>query len=357
MTAEILKPTQSALEKAAGILRQSGVVGMPTETVYGLAGFAFSEEALTKIFKTKARPAFDPLIVHIAPPENSDILDWLSRLELIDGEKLPPQSRRHLLTLAGHFWPGPLTLVLPKNKKVPDLATSGLPTVAIRMPSHPAAQALLKCCGQPLAAPSANRFGKISPTTAQHVFDELGDQIPLILDGDSSEIGLESTVVALTADGGLTLLRPGRISAAELKEKTGCDIRVIAKAAGGSTAQSAPGMLASHYAPNKKLMLLKAPVCDLKEGAVYDGALPETLGLLTFGPADKARKRFEELTGKEVFCESLSESGCLDEAAKNLFSTLRRLDQSKAGLLFTEPCLSEEGIGHAIADRLRRASF
>src|SRR5258708_7928457 len=192
--------------QAAAILRDGGLVGFPTETVYGLGANALSERAVARVFEVKARPRFDPLIVHIAG------MEWLTRLTA----DFPPVARK----LAERFWPGPLTLVLPKTPVVPDLVTAGGPTVAIRVPDHPVALALLRAVDLPIAAPSANPFGRISPTCADHVRDQLGSQIDLILDGGPCRIGIESTVLQVTAKGHV-LVRPGGTTLEEIEEVIG----------------------------------------------------------------------------------------------------------------------------------------
>ncbi len=355
MITRILSPTLKSISQAARVLRRDGVVGMPTETVYGLAGAAFREEALLRIFSVKERPVFDPLILHLAPQPGASALDQLKALRLMDPASLSQKALDLVDRLTQKLWPGALTLVLPKGSAVPDLATSGLNTVAVRMPRHPVAQALIREAKMPLAAPSANRFGRISPTTARHVFKELGGRIELILDGGPCEIGLESTIVAVNPSGSLTLLRPGGIALNEIKKLAGKKIQLAGKTS-GTKAQPAPGMLASHYAPVKPLTVLPAPVQKLKSNAMQLNHRVKTLGLLVFGSAEPARKRLAEITGRKVFCRSLTETGNLKEAAKCLFTALRQVDESKAEVLFSEPCRSEAGIGFAIADRLRRAS-
>jgi L-threonylcarbamoyladenylate synthase len=386
--ARILLPTPENFALAAEALQRGEVVGMPTETVYGLAGDAFNPLALARIFETKERPTFDPLIIHVGHvgPFAARVED-LARIGLVDDKKLSPAARDRANALIKSFWPGPLTLVLPKSEKVPDLATSGLPTVALRMPKHPAAQALIAASRTPLAAPSANRFGRISPTSAQDVFDELGDRIDFILDGGPCEIGVESTIVAISESGELTLLRPGGL-APELIEKvagaklqtpnrgpSGDATRAGAALKSGVATQSdrnagshepkampAPGMLESHYAPAKKLKLLSDSLDrlqSLEKGDLFgkDGAGPKKIALLVlFGSENDARERFQKLTSINPTVYVLSPSSNIEEAAKNLFRTLREMDRSDADLLFSEPCRVEFGLGFAIGDRLRRAS-
>lgn len=348
MTARILQPTAEAIAKAARALAADDVVGMPTETVYGLAGNAFSPSALARIFSTKERPTFDPLIVHVARE--------FELAELADLERLSKPARESARKLTEALWPGPLTVVLPKKPSVPDLATSGLDTVAIRMPAHPVAQRLLKETGFPLAAPSANRFGRISPTSAEAVREELGERIALILDGGPCAIGLESTVVAFDEEGGVKLLRPGFADNAQLERLTGR--KVTAASAMKDGAQPAPGMLASHYAPRAKLVLLPSPAREL--GKLTAPAGP--LGLLAFaGDAREAARALAQALGEEpgarrISVRVLSPGGDLAEAARNLFASLRELDSESPALIYAEPCPSRDGLGFAIADRLGRAA-
>ncbi len=375
MGAKILDPREepTALEQAARLLKKNQVIGMPTETVYGLAGNAFSEEALTRIFRTKDRPTFDPLIVHLSPKmlesEAGGPSEKLGLLGLIDLPSLSDEVRTSIDALAQAFWPGPLTLVLPKNPKVPDLATSGLPRVALRVPSHPVAQALIDAAGTPLAAPSANRFGRISPTSALDVRQELGDRIPLILDGGECSIGVESTVLGFLEDGTPVCLRPGGLpleAIAELLEREvlGKEALEEAHLSGRATPEvslQAPGMLASHYAPKKPLTLLQDPdlrlLPELQEYAreTYVG---ETLGLLLLAEAVEPdlAQQLRQLTGRKWIVESFSKDGNLEHVARNLFRQLRALDDSQAGVLFAEIPREKTGLGFAIADRLTRAA-
>ncbi len=326
---EILEPSAENVGRAAAALRRGELVGMPTETVYGLAGSAFDAAALARIFATKERPTFDPLIIHLPSA-------GLATPGVVGA--LAPAQARVAEELATRFWPGPLTLVLPRGDRVPDLATSGLPTVAVRRPAHAVAQALLEQTG-PLAAPSANRFGRVSPTSAADVAAELaGRGVRFIVDGGPCAIGVESTIVAVGAEGELSLLRPGGVPVESLGATVG--------AAGGAI--RAPGMLPSHYAPSKPLVLLDAPVAALRSAPPMRG----TVGLLAFAPG--AGDRFAELTGALVVVETLGLD--LAAAARGLFAALRRLDASPAATLYAEPCPSREGLGHAIADRLERAA-
>ncbi|MCJ2544245.1 L-threonylcarbamoyladenylate synthase, partial [Thermostichus vulcanus] len=260
---EILSPSPEHLALAAEALRQGQLVAMPTETVYGLAGHGLDGAAVAQIFAVKERPHFNPLILHLAPGIPLETLQgWL-----LDLSEFTPTAWERLGSLVNTFWPGPLTLVLPKSTGVPDLVSSGLPTVALRVPAHPVAQALLQAVQLPLAAPSANRFGRISPTSAQAVYAELSGRIPYILDGGNCSVGLESTVLKLSPEGIPMLLRPGGIPVETLEAHLGVRIPLAAdsaKAAVHFQARESPGQLRSHYAPNKPLLLLPARVSQLQ---------------------------------------------------------------------------------------------
>jgi L-threonylcarbamoyladenylate synthase len=342
MAARVLAPTPDALRLCADALRRGELVAVPTETVYGLAGVAWDEAAVARIFRVKDRPGFDPLIVHL--PESAPLTT-----EGVVATPTDPRAAR----LAAAFWPGPLTLVLPRGPRIPDLTTSGLATVAVRVPAHPVAQALIAQVGAPLAAPSANRFGRLSPTRAVDVLGELGDRIELIVDGGPCAVGVESTIVALLPGAPPALLRPGGVAAAAIEAVLGESlVRTIGRP---SAAPAAPGMLAAHYAPRKPLALLPAPVSEL--AAPPPGELPAELGLLAFaGEPETLAARLAQLTGRRVTCLVLSRTGDLEEAARRLFACLRALDDGAAGCLFAEPVPTTEGLGLAIADRLSRAA-
>ena len=351
--ARILAPTPENLRQAADAIRSGGLVAMPTETVYGLAGNAFAPEALARIFETKERPTFDPLIIHVGIGAKS--LFALQRMKLLDLRGFSPQAHERADRLIQKFWPGPLTLVLPKDAAVPDLATSGLGTVALRMPRHPVAQMLIAACGAPLAAPSANRFGRISPTTAQHVMDELGDRIEFILDGGACEIGVESTVLAIGEDGVLSLLRPGGVSRDEIENCAGCEVTIQSSISPG--ALQGPGMLESHYAPTKPFHVLgrdtRFPVIEA-EGPIGLLLFKSEIGLSL--DEQTSVTSLSRLTGRRVLARILTSTGDLREAAQNLFAEMRFLDHSEAVAIFSEPCPSTEGLGHAITDRMKRAA-
>lgn len=365
MRAEILTPTPRNLAIAAEAIRNGEVVGMPTETVYGLAGAALMPDALARIFSAKERPTFDPLIIHVGLAAKGTYA--LEHLQLIDGKALSDAARSRADALINAFWPGPLTLVLPKHEKVPELATSGLSTVALRMPAHRVAQWLIATAGVPLAAPSANRFGRISPTTAQAVADELGDRIDWILDGGSCEVGVESTVLRVETDGAVTMLRPGGLERSRIEEVIGCAV-TVASSTSKPGAQEAPGMLESHYSPVKPLYLLPQPLSQLSaaEWSAVAGKVREgdaTLGVLLRQCADthdaerliRTQLQSAGITASVVTILTLSRDGNAAEAARRLFSSLRELDNSPAQILFAEPSGGDQGLDFAIADRLGRA--
>lgn len=310
------------IDVAAAWLEAGAVVGIPTETVYGLAGNALNEDAVLTIFRVKNRPAFDPLIVH------TDTLDKLDRFVT----HLPDAARQ----LANAFWPGPLTLLLPKRAVVPDLVTSGLPNVAVRIPDHPLTLRLLATLNFPLAAPSANPFGYISPTTARHVADQLGTQVPYILDGGPARVGLESTIVGFESDRP-RIFRLGGLSQEAIETVVG----PVSVQTHSSSSPAAPGMLSSHYAPHQPLILLP-PGQSPPTNAPLDRA-----GALVFrepvGAIPPTQQRI------------LSTTGDLTEAARNLFAHLRWLDALNLAVIYAET-VPDTGLGRAINDRLRRAA-
>lgn len=314
-TTRLTAATDSAVEGAARMLRAGGLVAFPTETVYGLGADATNALAVTGIYAAKERPQFNPLIAHVADlaaAEREGILDADAR------------------ALADAFWPGPLTLVVPvaQTSRVSDLARAGLDSIALRVPAHPVAQALLRAVGRPIAAPSANRSGRVSPTHAAHVMGDLDGRIDLVLDGGATDVGVESTIVACLP-GGVRILRPGGISRERIAEVIGHDPLGPLS----NTAISAPGMLASHYAPQA---MLRLDATDI---------LPEE-AILDFG----GRFRDVQAAGFD-----LSPSGDLAEAATNLFAFLRALDATGADVIAVAP-IPQEGLGEAIRDRLTRAA-
>lgn len=307
------------IAKAATFLNAGYPVGMPTETVYGLAANALSEDAVLKIFSVKNRPHFDPLIVHVHSRE--EIAKYT--------DEFPEWAQK----LADAFMPGPVTLLLRKKSIVPDLVTSGLDKVAIRIPNHPVALALLQQVSFPLAAPSANPFGYISPTTAQHVYDQLQGKIPYILDGGPTNVGVESTIVGYENDGPV-VFRLGGLAIEQMENVIG---KVSVQLNQSSNPQS-PGMLKSHYAPRKKLTIIEPgqlPITGTNTGVIaFDTYLP---GI------DR---------DKQVL---LSATGNIDEAAKNLFAAMRTLDASNVDEIVAVK-FPDTGLGRAINDRLKRAS-
>lgn len=303
-----------SIASAAQVLSNGGVVAFPTETVYGLGALAFDPIAVARVFEIKQRPDFDPLIVHV--------LDG-AMLERVVAE-IPPLAQR----LIDCFWPGPLTLVLPKRSEVPELVTAGLPSVAVRMPSHDVARSLLKQVGVPLAAPSANRFGGLSPTRAAHVVQGLGDRVDLVIDGGPAEHGLESTIVALTPHP--MLLRPGAIPPEAVEALVGPLSRE-------RTPALVPGGFPHHYAPRTRLRVIDPSVVPAVERA---GA-----GALAL------REAFDGYAAVRI----LSARGNLREAAARFFEALHELDELGLKRIDAQP-LPENGLGLAMMDRLTRAS-
>ena len=316
MGASILPANEEAIARAARLLRDGELVAFPTETVYGLGGDATSEAAVARIFATKGRPHFNPLIVHVPGlPEAEPLAVFDARAR----------------EAARRFWPGPLTLVLPRRTAagLSLLASAGLDTVALRVPAHPVARQLLRAAGKPIAAPSANRSGRVSPTMAAHVAAEFDTGVALILDGGACPVGLESTILDLTGAVPV-LLRPGGVSLEELAAVFG----EIAMPSAGEQTPRAPGSLPSHYAPSLKLRL------DAREPRPGEA-------LLAFGP-EGAPAGFAELLW-------LSRSGDPTEAAANLFASLRQVDRPEFTGIAVMP-IPEHGLGRAINDRLRRAA-
>jgi L-threonylcarbamoyladenylate synthase len=310
------------LHIAAERIRAGHLVGMPTETVYGLAANALDAQAVIRIFEAKGRPRFDPLIVHVADADAA----WRICV---------PSERARLL--AQRFWPGPLTLVLPRRACIPDVVTSGLETVAVRCPDHPVALALIRAAGVPLAAPSANRFGCLSPTTAAHVREQLGDAVQVVLDGGACRVGIESTV--LVPDPQPVILRPGGVTREELSAVLGEEVQVAdGQGRRAHVPQLSPGLLASHYAPRTRMRI------RVQHDAWPIGA---DVAILSF--------RGDNLPTTARACAVLSRRGDLREAAAALFASLRTLDGVGAECIVAE-YVPEAGLGLGINDRLRRAA-
>jgi L-threonylcarbamoyladenylate synthase len=323
MRTEIISTTTErtrAIDAAVSILKNRGLVALPTETVYGLAGNALDAEALVKIFEAKERPYFDPLIVHVLNRE------WLEPLVSWDSG-----SQQIIADLMDRFWPGPLTFLVPRTPRIPDLVTAGLSEVAVRAPSHPIFANVLSEFGNPLAAPSANRFGRVSPTTGIHVLSELEGKIPLILDAGATSVGVESTVVRVK-EGEIEILRPGPITIEDLLQ--------FAPVVDRSTSSKimSPGQMESHYAPAKRVCIFRA----LDSGTDYSSS-----GLLCWGP--------KKYTEDFALVRSFSESRNLAEAARKLFALLREMDEASVETIYAE-AVPSEGIGRAIMNRLGKAS-
>ena len=319
----VMKAGSDAVAEAVRCLAAGGLVAFPTETVYGLGADAQDGIAVAKLYDAKGRPAFNPLIAHVA---DAGAAHALARFDAV-AERL-----------AAAFWPGPLTLVLPKAKTcaVAELATAGLDSIAVRVPDHPVARAILQACGRPVVAPSANRSGHVSPTTAQHVLADLRGRVDLIVDGGATPVGVESTIVACLGEP--ALLRPGGVPRAAIEQALG---HALAEAppppdTDEGEAPTAPGQLASHYAPRSPLRL------DAR--AVAPGEALLAFGAGTLAGAERATRVL-----------NLSPRGDLIEAAANLFSHLRALDAAGAASIAVMP-VPHDGLGEAINDRLRRAA-
>jgi L-threonylcarbamoyladenylate synthase len=319
-----------AVQHAAEIIKRGGIVAFPTETVYGLGADAFAPLAVARIFEVKKRPHFDPLIVHVADPDD------LGRLVT----DIPGPARK----LINRFWPGPLTVVLPRRDEVPDIVTAGLPTVAVRMPRHAMAKRLIELSGAPIAAPSANPFGYVSPTTAEHVREQLDDQADLILDGGPCPVGVESTILSFSEERP-RLLRPGGVPLEEIESVIGkveispVEKQILSAPGPWAPGPHAPGMLPRHYAPRTPIVLAAKEEINSYRS--------RKAGLLAFREPAK-RPAF-------AHTEVLSRKGDFREAAANLFAAIRRLDALGLEVIVAE-AVPETGLGRAIMDRLRRAS-
>ena len=313
-------PPWTSVSEAARLLKEGEVVAIPTETVYGLAGNAFEPKALAKIFAAKERPTFDPLIVHIA-----DIA------QLTDIAKDIPDSA---YKLAEAYWPGPMTIILPKKDCIPDLCTSALPSVAVRFPSHPIAQAIIKESGLPLAAPSANLFKHVSPTTAEHVAAQLADRIAGIVDGGPCSVGVESSIISLAGEP--TVMRPGAITPEMFKAILG-EVKIKESTSKPGQPMLAPGQCDTHYRPQVPL---------------YYGEVPAGYTL----PEHTVRIAFGTQTGPIPATVNLSATGDMVEATSKLYAFMHDLDKSEYNLILVDP-IPNTGVGMALNDRLKRASI
>lgn len=329
MITKMLSCSEADLTEASGLIKRGEVVGIPTETVYGLAANAFDESAVKKVFEAKGRPSDNPLIVHISDFEMiKDIVSEVPELAY---------------QLAERFWPGPLTMIMPKSDRVPDITSGGLDTVGIRFPSHPAARRLIELCGVPLAAPSANLSGSPSPTTAQRVFEDMNGRIPAIIDGGESLVGVESTVISFEGNG-VRILRPGGITREMLLEvcpNVSVDSGVLNELEASAVVRS-PGMKYKHYAPKAEVRLIKGSLPAYKE---------------------YVRKNFSNVDYCLLFDESEAFDGlpyiCYgtdsSEQAHELFERLRQLDERGAKTVFAR-CPEQDGVGLAVYNRILRAS-
>ena len=338
MKTQILPAGREAYEMSAELLRAGQLVAFPTETVYGLGANALNEKAVRSIFEAKGRPADNPLIVHICHQEQLNPL-----------VEMPPMAER----LIDAFWPGPLTLLFPRKSCIPNIVTAGLSTVAVRMPSHPAAKAMLEACGLPVAAPSANRAGRPSPTTAHHVFEDMDGLIPLILDGGACEVGLESTVLDL-CHGDPCILRPGGVTRNMLENVLGMPVQlagsILRPLQPGETALS-PGMRYKHYAPKGAVVLVEGEenkvitkLQSLYHEAVQDG---KKACVLCF------TEHMDSL--KECNPHDMGSVNDDREIAHRLFDMLRKLDEEGMEIAYSE-VISPDGIGLAVMNRLGRAA-
>lgn len=308
---------KASIAEAVMLLEKGEIVAFPTETVYGLGAVAYDPLAVAKIFEVKLRPRFDPLIVH---------LDGPSRLEEYV-ENIPPQAE----TLIKAFWPGPLTMIFRKRPVIPDIVTAGLPTVGVRVPSHPVALELIRALKKPIAAPSANQFGYMSPTRVHHVARSFAEHVPLVLDGGNTQHGIESTIISFHEDG-VVLHRHGAVTIEELSEH----VRIIDRET-SSTICEAPGELPYHYSPMKPLRLVNGP---------SDATCANSSYLAFQEPRRPLQARYIKV---------LSPTGDLREAASNFFSFLIELDRDDIDMIYAER-IPEKGIGRAIMERLKKAS-
>jgi L-threonylcarbamoyladenylate synthase len=327
---ELLTPSDENLRRAGECLARGGLVALPTETVYGLGADAFNARAVARVFEAKARPSFDPLIVHVAS------------LQGVDRVAEVPSKKARLLMES--LWPGPLTLIMPRKKEVPDIVTSGLDTVAMRLPSHPVARAIIAYSGTAIAAPSANPFGYLSPTTALHVAQGLGERVDFIVDGGPCAVGVESTVLDMTVDPP-HILRPGGMPAEAIEAVIGPIDKSPAPEA-ASVAKASPGLLKSHYAPRTPLYLVES-------GRIASARPEGKAAALLIGPASS--ESFAATKGRFELARYLSSSGDLVEAASGLFAALHELDTGGFNQIWAERA-GNRGLGPAINDRLYKAS-
>ena len=337
--------SRQVIAQAAEILRAGGLVAFPTETVYGLGANALDSDAVARIFEAKQRPAWDPIIVHIAGPKREN--------PMLDG--LVTQLAPVVLGLMEEFWPGPLTLLLPRSEAIPALVTAGRPLVGIRMPAHPVAFELIKRAGLPIAAPSANAFGRISPTTADHVLEDLSGRIDAVLDAGPTRHGVESTVLDPNQSP-MMIYRPGAITAKQIRRVAGpveCFDDRMLPASESRDALPSPGVGLRHYAPRARVVLCEASLEELPQQLVEAAArhLDHHLGIML--PAELARSESVQSLGAAVFpWGSWNEP---EELARNLYAGLRALDAQNCTVILC-PMPAEAGVGAAIRDRLQKSA-
>ena len=325
----VYEPTEANLDICARLLQEGEVVGVPTETVYGLAGNPLIEHSARKIFSVKGRPFIDPLIVHFSD---------------VDAATAHIKTNAAVKTLAARFWPGPLTMVVNKKASIPDIVTAGLSSVAVRVPRHPIFRSLLARLDFPLAAPSANPFGYVSPTLASHVQGTLGARIPAVLDGGPCELGIESTIIDLRDPGKPAIFRHGPITQEALAEALGMEIDDHTAGNPDHKAQAAPGLLTKHYSPRARVHLFRQGTMPGK----FSEITHQQLQAVVFNQ----KPEFEPISSHTFW---LSEDGRPDTIAHNLFELIQRLDQQGFDELYVELSV-DRGIGKAINDRLHRAA-
>jgi L-threonylcarbamoyladenylate synthase len=338
LTVNPVQPERDAIRQAAGVIRRGGLVAFPTETVYGLGADALNPEAVSRIFAAKERPFFDPIIVHIARTEEL----------LLVARDLPPQVDM----LSQRFWPGPLTLILPRADALSTLVTAGLDTVAVRMPDHPVALALIRAAKTPIGAPSANLFGHVSPTTAQHVLDDLGDRVEIILDGGPTTIGIESTVLDLSGDRP-TILRPGGVSREALASVLG-EVALAGDAhVSERTGLASPGLMERHYSPHAELLLFQGPehkvLAAMKERLDELLSAEKAVGLLV---SSEDMAAFE---GYPVVIEDIGSREHPGRIATRLYAAMRTLDLRGVDVILARG-FGNTGIELAIENRLSKAA-
>ena len=344
METKVHKVSKESLAMAKEYLAQGQVVAFSTETVYGLGAWAMSPEGVRRIYEAKGRPSDNPLIVHVAPGFDLEAMQIVSKV---------PEIAKELMK---RFWPGPLTLIMPKGEKINHNITGGLETVAVRMPGHPVALQLIETSGMPIVAPSANTSGRPSPTTAVHVFEDMNGKIPLIIDGGECQVGLESTIVDLTGEVPM-ILRPGAITQEMLEEvlpEVTVDPAVAqARSVAAAVVPKAPGMKYRHYAPKGKLIVTDATSQQMYELVRASAAEGKRVGLIVTDQMAEQLASWKQEVSAEMLC--LGDRNKPEELAANLFGALRGADEKNLEVIYGE-ALSREGVGEAIMNRFLKAS-